>query len=129
MPKILYIDDNPSMTKLFQLLGQEHEFDALIAHSVEEGLEVASHERPDVILLDIHMGPGHAEDGWMFTSALKTSEELKLIPVVACSVTYNEEGRKLALLGGFKFMNDKPYSLDKLNQILNGILPPIGSNK
>ncbi|MBN2145258.1 MAG: response regulator, partial [Candidatus Aureabacteria bacterium] len=89
MPKILYIDDNKSLTKLFFCLGEEYHFQALISNSLTEGLEIAIKEKPDVILIDIHMCDG---TGLQYTAKLKTLKETAHIPVIGCSVTYFEDG-------------------------------------
>ena len=38
--KILYIDDNTSLTKLFLCLGKEYGFSAMVAHSIKEGYQM-----------------------------------------------------------------------------------------
>jgi len=125
MYKILYVDDNTSLLKLFQCLGEEHGFVALTTKSIKESVDIALNEKPDVILLDINLGPNKNDQGWYLVTAFKTHEELNNIPIIACSVTYREEGKIIASIGNLKFINDKPYSLEKLNQILSGTLPPI----
>lgn len=122
MKKILYIDDNPSLTKLFAMLGKEHNFMAFIANTQKKGYEIALSEKPDVILIDINMAD---KNGFDFTARIKVDRELSYIPVVGCSVTYENMGEKMALVGGIRFVNDKPSSIEKLNKILAGILPPI----
>lgn len=120
MLKILYIDDNLSLTKLFSCLAQDYDFEALVANSIHEGIKIALNQRPDVIITDIRMPDG---DGLALTAYLKTNIQTHQIPVVACSVTFAEHGKKVILAGGQKFVNDKPYSIEKLNEILLGIAP------
>lgn len=126
MIKILYIDDNVSMTKLFSLLGQDYDFVSLVANSMDEGIEMAKVERPDIIITDICMPDG---DGYKLTSKLKSDIGTYDIPVIGCSITYAEKGKRLYLLGAKKFVNDKPYNIDKLNSILEGIFPKLKSKK
>ena len=122
MHKILYIDDNKSLTKLFGLLAEDKYFVPLIAHDYVSGYEMALNSSPDVILLDIHMqGP----TGFDLTARFKSDPRLCSIPIIGCSVSYKEDGKKLALLGGYKFINEKPTSLEKLNKILEGVLSPV----
>jgi CheY-like chemotaxis protein len=120
--KILYIDDNTSLTKLFLCLGKEYGFSAMVAHSIKEGYQMILKTRPDVIITDIYMPDG---DGFSLTAQIKTDPDpdINSIPVIACSVTYAIQGKKIFLLGGTKFINDKPYSIDKLNEILEGVVP------
>ena len=125
MHKILYIDDNKSLTKLFQLIAEEDKyFIPFIANDYVSGLEMALNSIPDVILMDIHMQA--EKEGLNLTARFKTDPRLSSIPIIGCSVSYEEDGKKLALVGGYKFINEKPTSLEKLNKILEGILPPVG---
>lgn len=126
MHKILYIDDNKSLTKLFELLAEDKYFIPLIAHDFVSGFEMALDSSPDVILMDIHMQ--HGTSGFDLTARFKTDPRLRSIPIIGCSVSYEEDGKKLALVGGYKFINEKPTSLEKLNKILDGILPPLGDS-
>lgn len=126
MIKILYIDDNNSMTKLFSLLGEEYDFEPLTASSLNEGIKLAVSEKPDVIITDICMPDG---DGYKLTAKLKSEVATYDIPVIGCSITYGEMGKKLYLLGAKKFVNDKPYNIDKLNSILEGIAPKLKARK
>lgn len=119
---ILYIDDNRSMTKLFSFLSQEYNFRALVANVMEEGINIALQEQPDLIITDIYMPDG---DGYKLTAKLKSDRRTYAIPVIGCSITYAEKGKRLFLLGGDKFVNDKPYNIDKLNAILEGIAPKL----
>lgn len=123
MHKILYIDDNKSLTKLFELLAEDRYFIPLIANDFSSGYEMALSSIPDVILMDIHMQ--HGRNGFDLTARFKTDPRLSPIPIIGCSVSYEEDGKKLALVGGYKFINEKPTSLEKLNRILEGILPPV----
>jgi DNA-binding response OmpR family regulator len=53
--KVLIVEDEKSLTKaLSAKLGREG-FEVMVAHDGQEGLALASEERPDVILLDIIM--------------------------------------------------------------------------
>lgn len=123
MHKILYIDDNQSLTKLFELLAEDKYFIPFVANDYLTGYEMALKFSPDVILMDIHMQ--HGRDGFDLTARFKTDPRLSSIPIVGCSVSYEEDGKKLTLVGGYKFINEKPTSLEKLNMILEGILSPV----
>ena len=118
--KILFVDDNVSMTKLFSLLGIEYGFVALVANSVKDGVKMAAKELPDVVLTDVRMPDG---GGYELIGSLKALPATKNIPVVGCSVTYQEEIRDdWVRFGGAKFYNDKPCTLENLNAILEGVV-------
>jgi len=126
MKRILYIDDNRSMTKLFQCLAEEYDFEAYVANDIKEGIRVAEKENPDVIITDIEMKDG---GGLSFTAQLRSNKSTQHIPVIGCSVTYQDRWKELALVGGFKFVNDKPSSIEKLNKMLEELFPGEKFNK
>ena len=71
MIKILYVednDDNVYMLKMrLELLG---DFEVLVAENGEKGCEMATAERPDIILMDLEMP---VVDGWEATRRLKSN--------------------------------------------------------
>jgi DNA-binding NtrC family response regulator len=56
-PKLLIVDDEPSICWAFTQLLQPEGYEVLAAASAEEGLETAERRRPDLILLDVRL-PG-----------------------------------------------------------------------
>ncbi len=57
MTKILVVDDTADMAWLMKRAMEDQGYEALIARSGRQALEMASSEHPDVLLLDIMM-PG-----------------------------------------------------------------------
>lgn len=120
--RILYIDDNKSMVKLFSLLSEEYQFEALIAYTMNEGIEVARKKKPDIIITDIYMPDG---DGFTLSANLKKDITTYSIPIIGCSITFFQKGKRIFLVGADKFVNEKPYSIERLNYILEGIAPKL----
>lgn len=82
--KILVVDDEPEIVELVESVLRDHDFEVFTASDGKNALEIAQHERPDLIISDICM-PGLT--GYEFWQALK---ELKLgktgtIPVLIIS--------------------------------------------
>ncbi|MBF0547277.1 MAG: response regulator [Candidatus Riflebacteria bacterium] len=76
--KILIIDDLPANIQvLAKLLGEDYEIN--FATSGTEGIEIASRELPDLILLDVMM-PGM--DGFETCTKIKKNPLLKGIPII-----------------------------------------------
>ena len=122
MFSILYIDDNEKMTELFALLSKEYHFTALIANTLEQGIRILSQEIPDLLIMDLQMPDGNANQ---LTALLKSDSRTSGIPVIICTNTLTEKGRKSILLGAKKFVHEKPYNIDNLNRVLEGIIPPL----
>ena len=77
--RVLIIDDNPQNVLLIQARLQRAGFDVASASDGPSGLEAASSEPPDLILLDIMM-PGM--DGYEVCRRLKAGPVTRSIPVV-----------------------------------------------
>jgi len=106
--KILAIDDNQDNLITIKALVLEAFNDALVftALSGEKGLELATVEDPDVILLDIVM-PGM--DGFEVCEKLKADKKLGDIPVVfVTAIKGDQEGRIRGLEVGAEAFLSKP---------------------
>lgn len=79
MNKVLVVDDNPDMAKLMARAVADHGYGVCLAGNGPQALEMATDERPDVILLDVMM-PGMS--GIEVLNRLKMDPELQWIPVI-----------------------------------------------
>ncbi len=83
MARILIVDDSQvelvHMVRIVEEMGHE----ALVARSGEEGVLVATQERPHVIVMDVVM-PG--VNGFQATRQIKHSAETRHIPIIMASV-------------------------------------------
>ena len=57
MKKILLVDDEPSIQIVYREEFEDEGYEVLSALNGEEGLEIFQAEKPDIVILDIHM-PG-----------------------------------------------------------------------
>jgi sigma-B regulation protein RsbU (phosphoserine phosphatase) len=78
-PKILLVDDDISLAKLFQYNLTKAGFECKSANGAEEAMEIAKKFLPDIIISDIMM-PKH--DGFQFRKMLLDDSELKGIPFI-----------------------------------------------
>ena len=53
---VLLIDDEPSILHAFRRAFREPEFNLVTASSAAEGLSALVRSRPDVVILDVHLG-------------------------------------------------------------------------
>ncbi len=89
MKKILLIEDNDQMIKLYSgLLGDEG-YAVLVATNGKQGITMAHKNKPDVILLDI-MLPGGI-NGFDVLERLKRDKDLKDVPVLVLTNLDSEE--------------------------------------
>src|SRR5207237_5814817 len=77
MPTLLVIDDEPSILHAFRRAFREPEFTLVTASSAADGLAALERHRPDVVILDVHLGDA---------SGLETFEQVRRhdarIPVI-----------------------------------------------
>ncbi|MDZ7653653.1 MAG: PAS domain S-box protein [Burkholderiaceae bacterium] len=117
---VLYIEDNePNLMLVQALLAAYPQMPLLTALDGRRGLELARAQRPDVILLDIHM-PGL--DGFEVLRALRADPSTREIPVIALSADAMPEDIARAKAAGFMRYLTKPLVLTALLQALSEAL-------
>lgn len=103
--RILVVDDIEMNRRLLEARLSAEYFSVLLASDGLEALEVASHERPDLVLLDIMM-PGL--DGFETCRQMKTDPNLRHIPVVMVTALDQREDRIRGLEAGADEFLTKP---------------------
>ena len=82
---VLCIEDELEMIKLIELTLERGPFRVFGAVSGQQGIDIARHARPDVVLLDLMMPD---IDGWEVARRLRAEEELKHVPIIVVSVVH-----------------------------------------
>jgi len=82
MARILVVDDSPAETHQFVSALAKHGHQVLTAASGNDGIDIASAEQPDVILMDVVM-PGI--NGFQATRQLTRGQSTQHIPVIIVS--------------------------------------------
>ena len=76
---IVYIEDDPEMINLVNLILGQRGFNFIGSISSREGLDIIENNLPDLILLDLMMPD---MDGWDVFQRLKANETTSHIPVI-----------------------------------------------
>ncbi len=118
--RILLIDNDPAMRDLAQRMLAKEGFEVQYAASGQEGLRLATAERPDVILLDVLLPD---QDGWAVLTAITTKLELAGIPVIV--VTTADERGLAETLGATAYLS-KPVTAEQLRAAIRGADQPAG---
>ncbi len=120
--KILLIDDEEDFCFFVKgNLEYTGEFDVLVTSSGKEGLKLARGEKPDLILLDIHMPQMSGDE---VAEILSDRPETKEIPVVFLTalLTKGEVGNEsMASIGGYDYVA-KPVTTNDLVTVIREIL-------
>ena len=117
---VLYIDDDPVNVLLMEALLAAHwpaRFTA--AASGRSGLATALGERPDVILLDIHMPD---MDGFEVLRQLRAAPSTCATPVIGVSGAAFDDDIEAGLRAGFDAYLTKPLAVEPLLAALNAVL-------
>ena len=119
MARILVADDDPLSIKLlnFRLSSVGHE--VIFAVNGGEALEIATREKPDLVLLDIMMP---VINGFQVLRKLKSQEETKNIPVIMLTSKVQEKDVVFGLEAGAEDYITKPFSFAELNARVNRVL-------
>src|SRR5690606_6220822 len=99
MPRVLYIEDNFDNRLLVRriLMASDHDFEVAEADNARTGIEMATANPPDIILMDISM-PGM--DGLTATQHIRTTEGLETIPIVAITANAMDGDKERTLRAG-----------------------------
>ena len=116
MIKILYVEDNEENIYMLSRRLKKKGFEIVIARDGEEGIALAQHESPDLILMDLSLPK---LDGWGATKQLKGNSETQHIPIIALSAHAMAEHKASALAAGCDDYDTKPVDLERLLSKIN----------
>ena len=110
--KILFVDDDPLMHRLYQPHLERAGYQVIGLMDGGEALQVASREKPQVVVMDM-MLPG--TDGISAILVIKSAGATRHIPIIAISsdVSYNSMRQQMTDMGVEVFLS-KPFSPARL---------------
>lgn len=111
MPKVLLVEDNEMNRDMLSRRLERKGFEVLAARDGEQGVQVATSESPDLILMDMSLP---VVDGWEATRRLRAAEDTRRIPVIALTAHAMSGDRERALEAGCDEYDTKPIEFPKL---------------
>jgi DNA-binding response OmpR family regulator len=109
--RILIIDDEPGICLVVSTFLEKKGFTAIAAKSGKEGIGVANHLKPDLILLDINMPE---MDGFAVLVKIRNSEVTASIPVIMLTGRGDEMAKISASALSCEDYISKPFELEEL---------------
>src|ERR671910_1613647 len=97
MPRILVVEDDEMNRDMLSRRLARKKYEVLIAVDGGEGVEMATSEAPDLILMDMSLP---VVDGWEATRQLKASPETEAIPIIALTAHAMSGDREKAIGAG-----------------------------
>ena len=111
--KILYIDHDPDNSSLLKRVLEADGYLVLLAPNGREGLSQAFRERPNLILVDIHL---QGLDGYEVARRLRQMDHTRHIPILAVSTSGNPEDKDLSVEVGYDDYIVKPIDVDLISK-------------
>ena len=123
-PRVLVVEDNPINLEVTVAFLEDKGCQILTAETAELGLRLATAERPDLILMDLHL-PGMT--GYEATHRLKADPATAAIPVVALTAQAMRGDEARAKEAGCDGYLSKPLDRQRFRDTLRRFLPPGGA--
>ncbi len=117
--KILIVDDYPNMVDMLSVRLRAAGFDVIAAYDGMAGLQMARHENPDLVILDVLLPK---MDGFKVCRMLKYDERFRHIPVIMLTSRARDVDRKMGLDMGADDYVFKPYDPAELMQRIDKLL-------
>lgn len=114
--RILIVDDNHDVVRGLKILLETLGYQVHSAYDGAQGLEMARHCHPDIILLDIGL-PNI--DGYEVARRLRADMAFANTRLIAITGYGGEDNRQQALAAGFDHHLTKPVALETLQNLLN----------
>lgn len=123
MTKILLVEDEVSIRKFIKINLEREGFEVFEAGSGEEGLEIAEHEKPAIVLLDI-MLPGM--DGFEVCDKLRKS--FPYLGIIMLTAKAEDYDKIMGLQSGTDDYLTKPFNPTELTLRIKSLERRLGSD-
>jgi two-component system, cell cycle response regulator DivK len=117
--KILLVEDNEMNRDMLSRRLERKGYEVVIAVNGQEGVELVSSTRPDLILMDLSLP---IIDGWEATRRIKADPATASIPVIALTAHAMAEDRVKAMAAGCDDFDIKPVDLPRLLKKIDTLL-------
>ncbi len=111
MSKILLVEDNEMNRDMLSRRLKKRGYDVVMALDGQQGVDMASSESPDLILLDMSLP---VMDGWTAARHLKDNDSTKGIPVIALTAHAMAGDREKTMEAGCDDYDTKPVDFKRL---------------
>jgi two-component system cell cycle response regulator DivK len=111
MARILVVEDDTDICHLVSLLLERAGHDVLMAADGAEGIVLAQHTLPDLIVMDLVLP---RVDGWVAIGHLKGDPRTRHIPILVLSAHAQVDDRMRARSAGCDGFLTKPFDFERL---------------
>lgn len=118
--KILIIEDNSQNLYLMRFLLEHEGLEVVAATDGREGLEMASREMPDAILLDVQLP---SVDGYAVAREMRKRDELAGVPIIAVTSYAMPDDRAKCIAAGATGYLEKPIDPERFVRQIREFIP------
>ena len=111
MSRILLVEDNEMNRDMLSRRLERKAYEVIIAIDGQAGVNMASSESPDLILMDLSLP---VIDGWEATRQIKANPGTQSIPVIALTAHAMAGDEQKALQAGCDDYDTKPVNFQRL---------------
>lgn len=111
MSRILLVEDNEMNRDMLSRRLERKAYEVIIAIDGQAGVNMASSESPDLILMDLSLP---VIDGWEATRRIKANPATQSIPVIALTAHAMASDEQKALQAGCDDYDTKPVNFQRL---------------
>ena len=116
--KVLIVDDEPDVLMVMSAIVKVIGYDVLTASNALEGISICRKEKPELVLMDVHM-PGM--DGLEACRIIRADEDLKATIVVFVTASTSEIEKKKKEAGAQDYVI-KPFQTKVLSTVVRRAL-------
>jgi CheY-like chemotaxis protein len=117
--KILLVEDNEMNRDMLSRRLERKGYQIVMAVDGGAGVEMATSEKPDLILMDMSLP---VMNGWEATRQIKANPDTAAIPVIALTAHAMATDREKALEAGCEDYDTKPIELPRLLEKMETLL-------
>ncbi len=125
MAKILLVEDNEMNRDMLSRRLERKGHAVVIAVDGQQAIDLATRERPDLILMDMSLP---VMDGWEATRRLKADVQTKHMPIIALTAHAMPEDERRAREAGCNDYDTKPIELPRLLEKIDALLGSTGNS-
>jgi len=116
---ILVVEDAEDARYLMRLELERLGYLVIEAEDGKKAVEMALHDRPDIILMDLSLP---IMDGFAATEKIRATGGLEEVPIIAVTAHQETDFRAGAKAAGFDAYVTKPIDIDWLSELIQGLL-------
>ncbi|UCD67977.1 MAG: response regulator [Betaproteobacteria bacterium] len=119
MAKVLLVEDNEMNRDMLSRRLKKKGFEVVMAFDGKQGVDMASEQAPDIILLDMSLP---VMDGWEAAANIKKTATTKGIPIIALTAHAMAGDKEKALGAGCDDYDTKPVDFTRLLGKIDALL-------